>query len=176
MLSSDCFLHPPESSHLFFQGFLCRFSEDGGIWVKIWWWSTCVLTVHCLLLLILMFCTFLCDYFFFIPFLLLSLQMQISSGFLLIFFQLIKCLWGRREPDVWSVSFKHTLHAASNFTLLFTVTSITNGSENKCWFYFEKMEKRFFSEFAENWKKGKGFVINIMELKKIPKLLLPSCC
>lgn len=168
MLSSHCFLHPPESSHHLFQGILCRLFEDRGTWVKIWWWSTCVLTIHYLLLLVLTFCTFPCDYFFCVPSLLLSLQMQISSGFLLIFFQLIKCLWGRREPKVWSVSFKHTLHAASNFILWFTVISITNGSEKKSWFYFEKMEKWFLSKFSENWKKEKGFVINIVELKKSP--------
>lgn len=166
MLSSDCFLHPPESSHHLFQGFLCRFFEDRGIWGKIWWWSTCVLTAHYLLLLVFMFCLFPRDYFFCIPSLLLSLKMQISSGFLLIFFQLIKCLWGRREPEVWSVPFKHTLHAASNFFLLFTVTSITNWSEKKCWFYFEKMEKGFFTKFSENWKKEKGFLSTLW--KKSP--------
>lgn len=158
----------PQTFSFIFQCLPGIFVQDRGTWVKIWWWSTCALTIYYLLLLILMLCTFLCDYFFCIPSLLLSLQMQISSGFLLIYFQLIKCLWGRREPGVWSVSFKHTLHAARNFTLLFTVTPITNGSEEKRWFYFEKMEKRLFSIFSENWKKQKGFVINIEELKKSP--------
>lgn len=118
-----------------------------------------------LLLLVLMFCTLLCDYFFCIPSLLLSLQMQISSGFLLIFFQLIKCLWGRREPKVWSVSFKHTLHAASNFILWFTVISITNGSEKKSWFYFEKMEKGFLSNSQKIEKKKRDLLSTLWNWK-----------
>lgn len=105
--SSDHFLHPLQSSHHhLFQGFHCRLFEDTATQVKIWRWSTCVLTIHCLLLLVLMFSAFPCDYFFCVASLLLSLWMQITSGMLLIFFQLIKRLWGRREHEVCFVSFE----------------------------------------------------------------------
>lgn len=33
---------------------------------------------------------------------------------------------------------------------------------------FKKWKKGFISKFSENWKKEKGFVINIVELKKSP--------
>lgn len=105
--STDRFLHPLQSSHHhLFQGFLCRLFEDTATRVKIWWWSTCVLTIRCLLLLVLMFSAFPCDYFFCVASLLLSLWMQITSGMLLIFLQLIKRLWGRREHEVCFVSFE----------------------------------------------------------------------
>lgn len=173
--SSDCLLDPLESSHHhLFQGFLCRLFEDMDTWVKIWWWSTCVLTIHYLLLLVLMFCTFLCDYFFCVASLSLSLWMQISAGMLLIFFQLIKCLWGRRAHEVWCVSFEHKLHAASNFTLQFTVIPIINGSVKELLILFSKSEKKVFSKFPENWKE-EGLLSKPWNWWK-NKQLLPLCC
>lgn len=113
-----------------------------------------------------------CDYFLFIPSLLLSLQMQISSGFLLIFFQLIKCLWGRRESEVWSVSFKHTLHAASNLILLFTVTSITNGSEKKADFILKKNRKKVFLKIHRKLGEKKGICYRQWGTEKNPQVIL----
>lgn len=155
--SSELFLDPLECSHhRLFQGFLCRLFEDMETWVKIRWWSTCVLTIHCLLLLVLMFCTFLCDYFFCVASLSLSLWTQISAGMLLIFFQLMKCLWGRREHEVWSMSFEHKLHAASNFTVQFMVIPIVHGSVKELLILFSKSRKNGFLKIPRKLKQREG--------------------
>lgn len=158
MSSSDCLLDPLESSHHhLFQGFLCRLFEDTDTWVKVWWWSTCVLTIHYLLLLVLMFCTFLCDCFFCVASLSLSLWMQISAGMFLIFFQLIKGLWGRREHEVWSRVL--WAQAACSQQLY---PAVHGYSRNK-WIakelpiLFSKSGKKGFLEILRKLKQRKGF-------------------
>lgn len=157
MSSSDSLLGPLERSHhRLFQRFLPRLFEDMETRVKIWWWSTCVLTMHYLLLLVLMFCTFLCDYFFCVASLSLSLWTQISAGMLLIFFQLMKCLWGRREHKVWSMSSEHKLHAACSFTLQFMVIPIIHGSVKQFLILFLKSRKKGFLKILRKLKQREG--------------------
>lgn len=49
-----------------------------------------------------------------------------------------------------ATSFELKLHAASNFTLQFTVIPITNGSVRELLDLFSKSRKKVFSKFSEN--------------------------